>query len=385
MSQPDAAWQHRILAIWQRKGLVSTLLLPLSWLYGAVVHLRRRRYECRANTISFARPPIVVVGNIVVGGTGKTPTVIALAQELRAQGWQPGIVSRGYGVEIGPEARVGQGAAPAARFGDEPALIAQATGCPIAVHPKRVLALQALLREYPGTDVVIADDGLQHLALPRDLTVIVQDARGVGNGRLLPAGPLREPASRLRDAHTLITNLTAQNEAPPVSPAATIHAAPDGLAGRQARPAAGADAPDAANTAHAANAAAPRQVVMRLAPVSLTRLADGQTVTWQAWRDAHAGKPLAAVAPIGQPERFFKMLALHGLTLAQTRALPDHRAMDAAALQGLRADAILVTEKDAVKLPGCRDPRLWSVQVRPVFSDPGWAREISRALRRAAS
>ncbi len=369
MSKRKTAWQHSILSVWQSKGLPSTLLLPLSWLYGAAVRMRRRRHERRAQEADFPRPPIVVVGNLVVGGTGKTPTVIALAQALQAQGWRPGIVSRGYGVRVGPQPRVGQGPVEAAQFGDEPALIAQATGCPIAVHPKRVLALQALLRQHPGIDVVIADDGLQHLALPRDLIVIVQDARGIGNGRLLPAGPLREPASRLRDAHTVITNLTAQTEPQPPVPD-SAQALPDSPAASPRRPAAGSAAPGAT-----------RQVVMRLTPVGLTQLAGGRRMGWAAWRDAHAGWRVAALAAIGQPERFFRMLAQHGLALVYERALPDHQALDEDALQGLQADAVLVTEKDAVKLPDCQDARLWSVQVQPVFSDPDWALEISRALR----
>lgn len=353
MSGGRTAWQHRILSIWQGKGLASTLLLPLSWLYGAAVRLRRWLYGRRAGPADGARPPLVVVGNLVVGGTGKTPVVIALAQALVAQGWRPGIISRGYGVEVGPVPRVGQDTLSAAQFGDEPALIARATGCPIAVHPKRLLALQALLRQYPATDVVIADDGLQHLALPRDLTIIVQDARGTGNGRLLPAGPLREPASRLGDAHTVITNLTAARD-----------------------PAGPTRCPPAADAAPSR-----RQVVMRLAPSSLTRLADGKRLNWDAWQQAHAGKRLAALAAIGQPERFFRMLSQHGLSLGQTRALPDHQQVDDATLHSLDADAILITEKDAVKLAHSKDARLWSVQVQPVFSAPDWAQEISRALR----
>lgn len=358
MSQRKAAWQHRILSVWQGKGLISTLLLPLSWLYGAAMQLRRQRYERRGTTLPFPRPPIVVVGNLVVGGTGKTPTVIALAQTLLAQGWRPGIISRGYGVEIGDEARVGQGMLAATQFGDEPALIARTTGCPIAVHPKRVLALQALLRAYPQTDVIIADDGLQHLALPRDLTVIVQDARGIGNGRLLPAGPLREPASRLSDAHTLITNLTA-------SPATDT-------ACKQASPCATSSDP----------ALGQRQVVMKLAPTYLSQLLGGEQTPWAAWREAHARQRIAALAAIGQPERFFRMLSQHGLTLSETHALPDHQALDQGLLQQIQADAILITEKDAIKQAHCQDARLWSVQVQAVFSAPDWALEISQALRR---
>ena len=132
--------------------------------------------------------PVVVIGNVYVGGTGKTPMVIATV-EGRARGFNPGVVSRGYGAKIGPEPRVGQGAALAASaFGDEPALIARASGAPVSVHPKRALAAQALLRAHPDVDVIVSDDGLQHLALARDVEIVVQDERGIGNGRLLPAG-----------------------------------------------------------------------------------------------------------------------------------------------------------------------------------------------------
>ncbi|MCB5362879.1 tetraacyldisaccharide 4'-kinase [Pusillimonas sp. CC-YST705] len=350
MSKREAAWQHRALAIWQDKGWVSNLLLPLSWLYGAVISLRRRYYSRLLPEPLEKRPPIVVIGNLVVGGTGKTPTVIALAQALTQMGWRPGIVSRGYGVRIGPEPRVGQGQLSAAQFGDEPALIAQATQCPIAVHPQRTLALQALLQAHPQLDVVIADDGLQHLRLPRDLIVIVQDARGVGNGRLLPAGPLREPASRLKEAHTIVTNLTASHSV-------SAHASP-------------------------IQTMLPHQTVMRLAPVSLTQLSSGAQLSWAQWTRSHAQGSITALAAIGQPQRFFNMLTQYGLTLSSTRALPDHEALDENSLRRLTADFIVITEKDAIKCPNCRDDRVWSVQVRPEFSNSGWAQEISLSLHR---
>lgn len=133
--------------------------------------------------------------------------VIATVEGLRARGYTPGVVSRGYGVKLGPQARVGQGELDAARFGDEPALIARVTGAPISVHPRRALAAQALLQAHPRVDVIVSDDGLQHLALARDVEIVVQDRRGIGNGRLLPAGPLREPASRLREVDAVITNI----------------------------------------------------------------------------------------------------------------------------------------------------------------------------------
>jgi len=341
-------WQQRLLALWQAKGAISTALLPLSWLYGAVLRLRRWCYTRLPPAVPTPRPPIIVVGNLVVGGTGKTPVVIALAVELSQLGWRPGIISRGYGVRIGAAARTGCGELDAARFGDEPALIARQTRCPIAVHPKRLRALQALLAQYPEVDCVIADDGLQHLALPRDVTVIVQDARGVGNGRLLPAGPLREPARRLADAQVLMSNVMARN----VVEARVAKAAQEQAMQQYVPTLPGYHA------------------VMWLAPVSVTRLADGLNMDWQDWCEQHREKKVAALAGIGQPERFFAMLREHGQALSHTRALADHAALNAAKLQGLDdAHAILITDKDAIKLAQDIDQRLWSVQVSGHYPD----------------
>lgn len=191
---------------WRQGGWLSTLLRPLAALTGLVVARKRNAYLTGARAAWRAPVPVVVVGNIYVGGTGKTPVVIEVVRQLQARGWTPGVVSRGYGVDVGAAPRVGQGQLAAADYGDEPALIARATGAAIAVHPHRPRAVQALLRAHPGVDVVVSDDGLQHLALARDVEIVVQDERGVGNGRLLPVGPLREPAQRLADVDAIVTN-----------------------------------------------------------------------------------------------------------------------------------------------------------------------------------
>ncbi len=323
-------------AAWQRKGVLSTLLWPLSLPVLGAVAYKHRRYSQRPDLVYHSRLPLVVVGNIFVGGTGKTPVVIALVQALQERGWRPGIISRGYGAKVGPHAKSGQGMLSAAEFGDEPALIARTTLVPIAVHPSRVLALKKLQKSYPDINVVIADDGLQHLALGRDVEIVVQDARGTGNGRVLPAGPLREPDSRLESVDFLITNL--QNEQTAPRPFPTL--------------------------AH--------QLSMRLVPVRVVQLTTGLTLDWAAWLARYGSEPVAAVAAIGQPERFFAMLKAAGLPLQQTIGLPDHDAYEHSPFTALPSKHIVITSKDAVKCDQFQDDRLWVVHASPEFSDPDW-------------
>jgi len=348
------AWHDCLQRQWQHGGGLAALLLPLAGLTWLALRIRKR-YARRWR----APVPVVVVGNILVGGTGKTPVVMAIVAALQARGWRPGVVSRGYGVAVGPAApRVRRGGGvegdPApAEVGDEPALIAAATGAPIAVHPRRALAVQALLADWPDTDVIVADDGLQHLMLARDVEIAVQDARGVGNGRLLPAGPLREPASRLQSVDVIVTHLGA-DEAEDERPATTAAAATDAL---------------------------PRRLTMRLAPVACVRVHDGLRLAPEAFLPTLAGKRIAACAGIGQPERFFTMLRRHGLTLTDTLALPDHYAYQQSPFGDLTAEVILITAKDAVKCRSLGDPRLWSLDVAPQFSDPGWFDWLDARLR----
>ncbi|MDY0309865.1 MAG: tetraacyldisaccharide 4'-kinase [Castellaniella sp.] len=340
-----------MLAIWGRRGALSTLLLPLSWLYRL---LSEQRLRARARTAWRAPVPVAVIGNILVGGTGKTPVTIAVCQALQARGWHPGIISRGYGATIGPEPHLSRDGASAVRLGDEPALIHGATGAPVAAHPNRARAAAALLAAHPDVDVLIADDGLQHTALARDLEIIVQDSRGVGNGRLLPAGPLRERPTRLAQADWLITHLSANESMPPFPAASHVPAT------------------------------APHTIRMHLEPESASHLSSGRSLPWAAWRAEHHATPCSAAAGIGRPERFFAMLRAAGVPLLHTLRVPDHRAIPADALHDLPPHPILITPKDAVKCAPPHDPRLWSVQAAPVFSDPGWLDALDQALRTAA-
>lgn len=337
--------------IWNNKGIVSTILLPLSWLTQFVVSRKIARYKKNPHLVWHCNRPVIVVGNIYVGGTGKTPVVMALVEFLTQRGWHPGVVSRGYGVPIGAHARTGQGTLDAAQFGDEPALIAQMTGVPVSVHPSRKKAGQALLKNYPDVDVIVADDGLQHLALGRDIEIIVQDTRGIGNGRLLPAGPLREPPVKLTQVDAVVTNAQVDPNPGLITPFQTMDVGPG-----------------------------PVHVCMTLEPLEVVHVKTEHCEAWTAWLSRHRDMPLSAVAAIGHPERFFNMLRRHGLTVQNTRALPDHTTYTPSVFNNLDTQIILITTKDAIKCVGLNDDRLWAVRVAPKFSEPSWLNGIHNSL-----
>src|SRR5258706_14135635 len=184
---------------WYRLSPVSVLLFPISLVFRLLVAFRRLLFRLGVLPSVRLKGPVIIVGNLAVGGTGKTPLVLALVEALRARGLRPGILSRGYGAtEAGPRA-VKRGD-DAARAGDEPLLLAERSGCPVWIGADRVAAARALLAAHAGCDVVLCDDGLQHYRLQRDFEIAVEDERGLGNGLLLPAGPLREPPGRRVDA-----------------------------------------------------------------------------------------------------------------------------------------------------------------------------------------
>jgi len=302
----NAAWRRMLVRAWQRRGVLACSLWPLAQLFGAVVAAHRGLYRAGLFTAQPVPIPVVVVGNVVAGGAGKTPVVIALVQHLRQRGLRAGVVSRGYG-RSSPECREVFAQDAAADVGDEPLLIARATGVPVAVAAARSEAARLLLARHPELQVLVSDDGLQHHALQRDVELCVFDQRGIGNGWLMPAGPLREAWPRPVDL--------------------VLRAGPEPAAG--------------GNTFKVARALADHAVRM-----------DGTRVALIALRQAQqrAGSEIHAVAGIAEPAAFFAMLREQGLRLTRAHALADHAAFDPARWTRDDAPLLLCTEKDAVKL-----------------------------------
>ncbi len=282
--------------------------------------MRRALYRARLLPATRARVPVIVVGNITAGGSGKTPLVLWIAEHLRASGWRPGIVSRGHGGSNArrrePPVEVSAGS-DAAAVGDEPVLLARRAGCPVWVGADRAAACRELLVQHPECDVLVLDDGLQHYAIHRDVEIAVFDSRGMGNARLFPAGPLREPASRLASVDAIVRN------GPP-------------------------------------EASDPAGYSMRLEGSEFVNLADGRRV---AGADALGSKRVHAVAGIGDPPRFFRHLGALGLEVVP-HAFPDHHAFSAADLAFGDCLPVVMTEKDAVKCTSFAEPRFWMMPVR---------------------
>ena len=309
-----AAIQAALLRAWTGRGAPARLLLPVAWLYGALAALWRQLFRWQWLRSQKVDAFVIVVGNVVAGGAGKTPTVIALVRHLQAQGHAVGVVSRGYGRDGETCLAVGSNS-DAQDVGDEPLLIHRATNAPVWVGRDRWRTACALLTHHPETRVIVCDDGLQHYRLWRDLDVCVFDDRGCGNGWQLPAGPLREPWPRQAvtragqsEARLLVVNTSGQ--------------------------------------AHAGQFSAQR----RLSDVAQDR--HGATRPLLAL-NAPGGLPVMAIAGIARPGAFFAMLRGRGLVLAQTQALPDHfdfRQADTAPWAGFQ---LVCTEKDA--------PKLWQV------------------------
>jgi tetraacyldisaccharide 4'-kinase len=330
--------ERRLTELWYRERPRPSLLQPLSWLYGAMVGARRRAYGAGWLRSARVGRPVVVVGNLTVGGTGKTPLTIWLARELGARGLGVGIVSRGYGARAGGEPRLVNAASSWQEVGDEPLILARRSGCPTMVSADRVAAARALIAR--GVEVILADDGLQHLRLERDCEIVVIDGeRGFGNGRLLPAGPLREPLQRLMGADVLVMNGAAGHAS--LLPA---------LAGRTT-------------------------IGMRLTATEAVAL-DGGAVRPLA---AFGGQRVHAVAGIGNPQRFFAALRAQGMEVI-AHPFPDHHALAPRELEFGDALPVLMTEKDAVKCASPADGRLWYVPVDAELSGPDARELLARVL-----
>jgi tetraacyldisaccharide 4'-kinase len=317
---------------WQRRGLLATALLPLALLFRLFSSLRRLSFRFGWSATQRLPVPVVIVGNITAGGAGKTPLCLWLVAELRRHGRHPGIVSRGYGGTCGDSVCEVLTDASAQQVGDEPLLLRRRAGCPVFVGRDRVAAARALLKAYPDCDVIVGDDGLQHYRLARDVEVAVLDNRLLGNGWLLPAGPLREPAERLRSVDAVVLNGFARVGLP--------------------------SAPG---------------FRMQLDGALFHRLDDPRQI---CPADALRDLRLHACAGIGAPQRFFDQLSGLGLHFSP-HAFPDHHRYVAADLVFADCDALLMTEKDAIK---CVDVTLSQcpVWVLPVTAsvEPGLAELI---------
>ncbi|MDQ0082247.1 tetraacyldisaccharide 4'-kinase [Variovorax boronicumulans] len=289
----------RLQNAWLSRGPLACLLWPLSLIYAALFAVRGWLYRVGWLRTERVRVPVIVVGNVIAGGAGKTPVVMAVVRHLQARRMRVGVVSRGYGRRT-DDCREVLGDSDPQDVGDEPALIHHATRAPVFVARQRIDAARALLERHPATQVIVSDDGLQHLALARDIEICVFDDRGIGNGWRLPAGPLREAWPRRCD---LVLHSGAQ---------------PAFAGGYTATRALAHDALGS----------------------------DGKRVPLAAL----AGQPVTALAAIARPEAFFDMLRARGLTLADTIALPDHFDFEDWQRPAGTAHTLICTEKDAIKL-----------------------------------
>ena len=310
----NGVWQARLLDAWVQRGWLAWLLWPLSVLFGRLIALRRWCYRHGWLTTHQVGVPVIVVGNVVTGGAGKTPVVMALVKHLQDQGWAVGVVSRGYG-RTSQGCREVMAASQPDDVGDEALLIHRRTGACVVVGSSRVEAAQMLLRNSPQTQVIVSDDGLQHLALGRLIEICVFDDRGCGNGFLLPAGPLREPWPR-------------EPLVPPGSKSASQWVLHTGeqprFAGYRAR--------------------------RRLADDAVRGDGSRIPLTQLARQAADTRTPVVALAGIARPEVFFDQLRARGLVLAATEALPDHYSFDSWKCPPDKRQWLICTEKDAVKL-----------------------------------
>jgi tetraacyldisaccharide 4'-kinase len=303
-----------MLKIWQKKNFLAYLLSPLSFIYGSFIFLRRKLYQMRLLKINYLSVPVIVVGNITIGGTGKTPVVIKLADFLKEKGWRPGIISRGYGANTQHFPCLVHQNSNAREVGDEPLLIARHTACPTIIDPNRSRGAKSLLKRS-NCNIVISDDGLQHLSLGRNIEIIVIDGkRRFGNNLCLPAGPLREPASRLNSVDFIVSKEIAKTN----------------------------------------------EFKLSLIPDYFYPLIQPKNKqTAEHFKD----KKLHAVAGIGNPGQFFNTLRKLGLKIIE-HPFPDHYLFKPRDFNYGNEAVIVMTEKDAVKCVGFVDARLWCLKTK---------------------
>jgi tetraacyldisaccharide 4'-kinase len=324
MKNTLARW---LVDVWYKDPFIGVWLSPLGFLFSDAVKFRKFLYRHGVLKTHTLTVPVIVVGNITVGGTGKTPLIIWLAQFLKDSGFKPGIISRGYGGQAESWPQWVAANSDAKNVGDEALLIAKQTGCPMAVGPLRVEAANMLLKQA-DCNVILSDDGLQHYALNRDIEIAVIDGeRRFGNGYCLPAGPLREPIERLQSVDLIIVNGEKSEE---------------------------------------------REFSMQLVGDTAVNLATGEQKPLQEFNNCHA------LAGIGNPERFFKLLESAGLTCI-THSFPDHYQFHHHDIEFGDNKSVLMTEKDAVKCAVFAGKQHWYLPVKAV-PEAGFAEQLLNLL-----
>lgn len=326
-------WHSYLIELWYRPiSLWHYLLMPLAIIYEKIIVIRQWLYQKQIKQTKRFSTPIIIVGNVTVGGTGKTPLVIWLVKFLRENGYRPGIVSRGYGGKTDNYPQTVINSSDPKLVGDEAVLLARLANCPVVVDPCRTRAVEHLL-ETESCDVVISDDGLQHYALGRDIEIAVIDGqRGLGNGWCLPAGPLREPANRLNSVDFIVTN---------------------GLAN-------------------------PGEHGMQLIPGEIYNIAQPEL---RVEPNYFAGHAVYAIAGIGNPERFFNLLGKLGLSI-WPHSFPDHYQFTQHDILIDADTKVIMTAKDAVKCEAFADYRYWCLPVEAKLS-PLFGEQLLQKLQKA--
>ncbi|HEY5764012.1 MAG TPA: tetraacyldisaccharide 4'-kinase [Rhodocyclaceae bacterium] len=346
MRRTDGSFAEQLEQDWYLPRLtpLTSALRPLAVVFGGLAWLRRMAYRAGLLRSQRVGVPVVIVGNITVGGTGKTPLVVWLSEALRAAGLKPGIVLRGYragGADAGAVREV-RADSDAASFGDEAVLLARRTSVPVFAGRDRPAAARALRQANPEVDVILSDDGLQHYAMARDFEIAVFDRRGTGNGRLLPAGPLREPVSRLASVDAIVCHACGCEAAYPMASETPL-------------------------------------LKMRLAGTVFVNLHDASRRCSAA---DLAERQCYAIAGTGAPHRFFDALLELGIVGATTRAFADHHRYSAGDLAFAQGGTLLMTEKDAVKCATLAHPDAWYLPVSATFVDDDGRRLLAMVMEK---